>query len=168
MKITKETERELIAHLKKGSVSIPELQLDMKLSYKEARSLIEYATDHIWIGDCEEGNEYPAISKRFTHKTVPKSVCKSIYDTLDTDDLKVLCYIDHNFSATLTDILNNVDDDKEDMRSALNSLMDKALIFKNENNYYCRLSRKAVKLIKQGENENDTDSTLQKVLHNLS
>ena len=113
MKMTKKKEGELIAHLRNGKVSIPELQFEMKVSYKDARSLIEYATGHKWIKGCTSGNEYPVIVTNFSRKDLPADICKKIYDSLGYDDLKVLYYLGKRFSATLLDILEDVDDDEE-------------------------------------------------------
>lgn len=151
MKMTKKKEGELIAHLRKGNVSIPELQFEMKVSYKDARSLIEYATGHKWIKGCTSGNEYPVIVTDFARKDFPADICKKIYENLGYYDLKVLYYLGKRFSATLLDILEDVDDDEDDMQDALDKLIGVKLIFKHEECYYCKISRKSVRLIKKNE-----------------
>lgn len=151
MKMTKKKEGALIAHLRKGNISIPELQFEMKVSYKDARSLIEYATGHKWIKECTSGNEYPVIVTNFARKDLPADICKKIYEYLGYDDLKVLYYLGKRFSATLLDILEDVDDDEDDMLDALDTLMGIKLVFKHEDYYFCKISRKSIKLIKKNE-----------------
>lgn len=160
MKITKKKEGELIAHLRKGTISIPELQFEMKVSYKDARSLIEYATEHKWIKGCTLGNEYPVIVTNFSRKDLPADICKKIYENLGYDDLKVLYYLGKRFSATLHDILEDVDDDEDDMQDALDKLIGVKLIFKHEECYYCKISRKSVKLIKKNEKKKESDGPM--------
>jgi len=160
MKMTKKKEGELIAHLRNGKVSIPELQFEMKVSYKDARSLIEYATGHKWIKGCTSGNEYPVIVTNFSRKDLPADICKKIYDSLRYDDLKVLYYLGKRFSATLLDILEDVDDDEDDMQDALDKLIGIKLIFKHEECYYCKISRKSVRLIKKNEKNKKEDASL--------
>lgn len=160
MKMTKKKEGELIAHLRKEHVSIPELQFEMKVSYKDARSLIEYATGHKWIKGCTSGNEYPVIVTNFSRKDLPADICKKIYDSLGYDDLKVLYYLGKRFSATLLDILEDVDDDEDDMQDALDKLIGIKLIFKHEEYYFCKISRKSIKLIKKNEKNEEQNSTL--------
>ena len=169
MKMTRKMEGELIAHLRKGNVSIPELQFEMQMSYKDARSLIEYATRCKWIKDCASGNEYPVIVTDFSRKNLPVDICKRIYDELGYDDLKVLYYLGKHFNATLLDILENVDDDEDDMQDALDKLMDINLIFKHESCYYCMLSRKSIGLIEKNETREDLDTPkdLQRLLRHL-
>ena len=128
MKMTKK-EGELIAHLRKGTVSISELQFKMNISYKDAHSLIEYATGHKWIKGCGTGNEYPVIVYNFSRKDLPADICKKIYDKLGYDDLKVLYYLGRRFSATFDDILQDVYDDEDDMQDALDKLVAVKLIF---------------------------------------
>ena len=159
MKMTKK-EGELIAHLRKGTISIPELQFEMKVSYKDARSLIEYATEHKWIKGCTSGNEYPVIVTNFSRKDLPADICKKIYDSLGYDDLKVLYYLGKRFSVTLLDILEDVDDDEDDMQDALDELIGIKLIFQHEECYYCKISRKSVRLIKKNEKARDCDDTV--------
>lgn len=160
MKMTKKKEGELIAHLRKENVSIPELQFEMKVSYKDARSLIEYATGHKWIKGCTSGNEYPVIVTNFARKDLPADICKKIYEYLGYDDLKVLYYLGKRFSATLLDILEDVDDDEDDMQDALDKLIGVKLIFKHEECYYCKISRKSIKLIKKNERKENNGSDL--------
>ena len=160
MKITKKKEAELIAHLSKGYVSVPELQIEMNVSYKEARSLLDYAIEHKWIKGRSSGNKYLVIASDFARKDLPTDTCKKIYTKLGYDDLKVLFYLGKRFSATLLDILENVDDEEEDMRNALNKLLGARLIFKHEESYYCKISRKSIKLIQQNGNENDADDSM--------
>lgn len=153
-------EGELIAHLLNGKVSIPELQFVMKVSYKDARSLIEYATGHKWIKGCTSGNEYPVIVTNFSRKDLPADICKKIYDSLGYDDLKVLYYLGKRFSATLLDILEDVDDDEDDMQDALDKPIGIKLIFKHDDYYFCKISRKSIKLIKKSEKKDEQDSPL--------
>lgn len=160
MKMTKKKEGELIAHLHKGTVSIPELQFEMKVSYKDARSLIEYATGHKWIKGCTSGNEYPVIVTNFSRKDLPEDICKKIYDSLGYDDLKVLYYLGKRFSATLLDILEDVDDDEDDMQDALDKLIGIKLIFKHEEHYYCKISKKSIRLIKRNDKKDNQDGPL--------
>ena len=160
MKMTKKKEGELIAHLRKENVSIPELQFEMKVSYKDARSLIEYATGHKWIKGCTSGNEYPVIVTNFARKDLPADICKKIYEYLGYDDLKVLYYLGKRFSATLLDILEDVDDDEDDMQDALDKLIGVKLIFKHEECYYCKISRKSIKLIKKNEKKKESDNPM--------
>lgn len=160
MKMTKKKEGELIAHLRKGNVSIPELQFEMKVSYKDARNLIEYATGHKWIKGCTSGNEYPVIVADFARKDLPADICKKIYENLGYDDLKVLYYLGKRFSATLLDILEDVDDDEDDMQDALDKLIGVKLIFKHEDYYFCKISRKSIKLIKKNEKKRDCGETV--------
>lgn len=160
MKMTKKKEGELIAHLRKGNVSIPELQFEMKVSYKDARSLIEYATGYKWIKGCTSGNEYPVIVTNFARKDLPADICKKIYEYLGYEDLKVLYYLGKRFSATLLDILADVDDDEDDMQDALDKLIGVKLIFKHEDYYFCKISRKSIKLIKKNEKKNEQNSPL--------
>lgn len=157
MKMTKKKEGELIAHLCKGNVSIPELQFEMKVSYKDARSLIEYATGYEWIKGCSSGNEYPVIVTDFARKDLPADVCKKIYEKLGYDDLKVLYYLGRRFNATLLDILEKVDDNESDMQDALDKLISVKLIFKHEDCYYCKISRKSIKLIRKNEKKMKSD-----------
>lgn len=160
MKMTKKKEGELIAHLRKENVSIPELQFEMKVSYKDARSLIEYATGHKWIKGCTSGNEYPVIVTNFARKDLPADICKKIYEYLGYDDLKVLYYLGKRFSATFFDILEDVDDDEDDMQDALDKLIGVKLIFKHEEYYYCKISRKSIKLIKKNEKKKESDNPM--------
>ena len=160
MKMTKKKEGELIAHLHKENVSIPELQFEMKVSYKDARSLIEYAAGHKWIKGCTAGNEYPVIVTNFARKDLPADICKKIYEYLGYDDLKVLYYLGKRFSATLFDILEDVDDDEDDMQDALDKLIGVKLIFKHEDYYFCKISRKSIKLIKKNEKSKKEDAFL--------
>lgn len=160
MKMTKKKEGELIAHLRKGNVSIPELQFEMKVSYKDARSLIEYATGHKWIKGYTSGNEYPVIVTNFARKDLPADICKKIFDMLGYDDLKVLYYLGRRFSATFDDILDDVDDDKDDMHDALDTLMGIKLVFKHEEYYYCKISRKSIKLIKKNDQKKESAESM--------
>lgn len=123
----------------------------MNISYKEARSLIEYAAGHMWIKGCALGNEFPVIVSSFTRKDLPADICKRIHDRLGDDDLKVLCYLGQRFSATFDDILEDVDDNEDDMQDALDTLMGVNLVFKHEDCYYCKISRKSIKLIKKNK-----------------
>lgn len=43
MTITKKAADELVAHLQRSMISIPELQEEMGISYREAHNLIEFA-----------------------------------------------------------------------------------------------------------------------------
>ena len=159
MKITYKKEGELIAHLRKGHVSIPKIQYEMQISYKEAHALIDYAIKRKWLKECERGNEYPALVSKFLHKELTLDACKILYDELGYDDLKVLYYLEKNFSATLQEILDNVDDDEDDMREALDNLSSLKVIFEHDNHYYCLLSRRSVKQIQRiGEKEDDDTS----------
>lgn len=160
MKITKKKEGELIAHLRKGTVSIPELQYEMNISYKDAHSLIEYATGHKWIKGCGSSNEYPVIVSNFARKDLPADICKKIFDKLGYDDLKVLYYLGRRFSATFDDILEDVDDDETDMHDALDMLMGIKLVFRHEECYFCKISRKSIKLIKKNEKNKKEDTSL--------
>ena len=132
----------------------------MKVSYKDARSLIEYATGHKWIKGCTSGNEYPVIVTNFARKDLPADICKKIYEHLGYDDLKVLYYLGKRFSATLLDILEDVDDDEDDMQDALDKLIGVKLIFKHEDYYFCKISKKSIKLIKKNEKKNEQNSPL--------
>lgn len=132
----------------------------MKVSYKDARSLIEYATEHKWIKGCTSGNEYPVIVTNFARKDLPADICKKIYEYLGYDDLKVLYYLGKRFSATLLDILEDVDDDEDDMQDALDKLIGVKLIFKHEEFYYCKISRKSIRLIKKNEKKKDSDNPM--------
>ena len=160
MKITKKKEGELIAHLRKGTISIPELQYKMNISYKDARSLIEYAAGHKWIKGCTSGNEFPVIVSSFARKDLPADICKKIFDKLGYDDLKVLYYLGRRFSATFDDILEDVDDDEDDMHDALDTLMGIKLVFKHEDYYFCKISRKSIKLIKKNEKKKESDGPM--------
>lgn len=123
----------------------------MKVSYKDARSLIDYAAGHKWIKGCTSGNEYPIIVTNFARKDLPADIFKKIHECLGYDDLKVLYYLGRRFSATFDDILENVDDDEDDMQAALDRLTGVKLIFKHDNYYFCKISRKSIKLIKKNE-----------------
>ena len=160
MKITKKKEGELIAHLRKGTISIPELQYKMNISYKDARSLIEYAAGHKWIKGCTSGNEFPVIVSSFARKDLPADICKKIFDKLGYDDLKVLYYLGRRFSATFDDILEDVDDDEDDMHDALDTLIGIKLVFKHEDYYFCKISRKSIRLIKKNEKSKKEDASL--------
>lgn len=169
MKITKKKEGELIAHLRKGTVSIPELQYKMNISYKDARSLIEYAAGHKWIKGCTSGNEFSVMVSSFARKDLPADICKKIFDKLGYDDLKVLYYLGRRFSATFDDILKAVDDDEDDMHDALDTLMGIKLVFKHEDYYFCKISRKSIKLIKKNQKltENAETMDFRKMLEEL-
>ena len=160
MKITKKTEAELIAHLQKSTISIPELQFEMKVTYKDAKSLIEYAAGHKWIDECTYGNEYPIIVTTFERKDLPEDVCKKIYETLGYAALKLLYYLGNRFSATFDDILQNVDDNDYYIEGALDKLLDIKLIFKHENYYFCKISKKSIKLIKKNEKKKESDDSI--------
>lgn len=149
MKITQRTEGDLILRLQKGSVSVPMLQLEMNVSYKDAKSLIQYALNLNWLGACDSGNEYPVITKDFMRKNLSAEVCKKVYDALEYDDLKLLCYFESHFSATFADILNEVDEDAGDMQSAVATLIGLQIVFKIEDYYFCTLSAKSIKKIQE-------------------
>ncbi len=149
MTVTQKKEGVLIAHLQKGFVTIPELQIELKLTYKEARSLIEYATKRKWIAECESGNQFPTVTSSFARKDLPADVCDLVYDELDGDDLKVLYFLGRRFSATFADILKHVDDDEGDMWAALDVLLRVGLIFRHGSHYYCKISRRAISAIKK-------------------
>lgn len=160
MKITEKKEGELIAHLRKGHVSIPQIQYEMQISYKDAHALIDYAIKREWLKECEVGNEYPTMVSKFLHKELPPDACEFLYDELGYDDLKVLYYLEKNFSATLQEILSNVDHNEDDMREALDNLLNLKVIFEQDNQYYCSLSKKSVTQIKKIEEKEDNEISL--------
>jgi len=151
MTVTQKRESALIARLQKGFVTIPDLQIELNLAYREARSLIEYATKRKWIAECESGNQFPTVTSDFARKNLPKDVCDLVYDELDSDDLRVLYFLGRRFSATFADILEHVDDDEGDMRAALDVLLCVGLIFKHDSHYYCKISRRTISAIKKCE-----------------
>ena len=153
MKMTPKREDELIAHLRRKTISIPELQSAMNISYGEARGLIEYAMLNNWIKKCRFGNEFPIIETDFERKNLDADACKEIYDKLGYDSLKVLYYLGTRFKANLKNVLENVDDDKRDMEIALDQLLAENLIIKHEGDYYCTVSKKSIKLIRKIEKD---------------
>ncbi len=148
MQMTPSKESELIARLHRETVSIPDLQLELELSYKDACSLLDYAAKRQWIAECRGGIDYPVITNRFTLKDLPANVCEKLYDDLEYDDLQVLYYLGDRFSATFQDILSDVDHDSDDMSNAINNLLAAGLIFKHEDHYYCKISKQAVDTVK--------------------
>ena len=104
-------------------------------------------------------NEFPVIVSSFARKDLPADICKKIFDKLGYDDLKVLYYLGRRFSATFDDILEDVDDDEDDMHDALNTLMGIKLVFKHEDYYFCKISRKSIKLTKKNERRKEHDSS---------
>lgn len=132
----------------------------MNISYKDARSLIEYAAGHKWIKGCTSSNEFPVIVSSFARKDLPADICKKIFDKLGYDDLKVLYYLGRRFSATFDDILEDVDDDEDDMHDALDTLIGIKLVFKHEDYYFCKISRKSIRLIKKNEKSKKEDASL--------
>lgn len=103
---------------------------------------------------------YLHIVTNFSRKDLPADICKKIFDTLGYDDLKVLYYLGRRFSATFDDILEDVDDDEDDMHDALDTLMGIKLVFKHENYYFCKISRKSIKLIKKNEKKKESDGPM--------
>lgn len=151
MKITNKHEDKLITFLQKGSVSIPEVQYKMKISYRDARGLVEYAINHKWIAEYTDGIDFPTIESSFTRKDLPENVCKQTYKTLNRNDLRVLGYIGSKFSATIKEIIENLLDDEEDAEISLDKLVDLKLIFKIEEYYYCKISNESIAQIKKSE-----------------
>ena len=139
----------LIEHLLSETISIPQLQYEMNIPYKDARSLVEYAICHKWVSEHVSGNEYHIIVSKFTRKELAEDISQKIFTKLNYDDIKVLDYIGSCFVVSYKDILNDVDNDEETVLSALNKLVYMKLIFKHEHWYYCRITKRSIKLIKK-------------------
>ncbi len=153
MTMTKEMENKLVAVLQSGDISVPKLQYELGISYRDAWSLIKYAMGHKWIDECTEGIDFPIIASEFDRKDIPEDLCKTIYDKLRGDDLNVLYYLGARFNATFADIVTDVDDDVEDMQNALERLIASKLIFKHELCYYCKISEKSIETVKKSNGD---------------
>ena len=80
MTITKKVADELIAHLQRPTISIPELQEEMVISYREAHSLIEFAIKRMWLNPQAEGIDYQTVPSAFIPKSLNAEQCKKVYD----------------------------------------------------------------------------------------
>lgn len=157
MNITKKTADEFLSHLQVPSVSIPDIQEEMGIGYREAHDLIDYAIKRRWLFPCAEGNEYMTNPSAFKPKSLTKAQCQKIYDDLDSDSLNVLYYFSKNESATFSDILENVDDDDDDMQEAIESLIAANIFVECAGNYYCNISIKSIEKIKSCSKKSEAE-----------
>ena len=168
MSITKKTADEFLSHLQVPSVSIPDIQEEMGISYRDARNLIEYAIKRRWVFPCTEGNEYKTNPSAFNPKSLTPTQCQKFYDELSGDALNVLYYFAKNNSATFDDILENVDDDDDDMHDAIETLIASHILVECSGNYYCNISTKSIEKIKSCSKKNDLSTrSLRRMLGDL-
>lgn len=149
MTITKKVADELIAHLQRPTISIPELQEEMVISYREAHSLIEFAIKRMWLNPQAEGIDYQTVPSAFIPKSLNAEQCKKVYDILGIDELKVLFYFVKNKAPSFQDIIKDVDDDEDDMHDAIDTLIASNILVEFSGTYYCNISNKSIKKIKE-------------------
>lgn len=155
MSITKKTADEFLSHLQIPSVSIPDIQEEMGISYRDAHGLIEYAVKRRWLLPCIEGNEYKTNPSAFKPKSLTPTQCQKIYDELSGDALNVLYYFAKNDSAMFDDILENVDDNDDDMHDAIETLITSHILVECCGNYYCNIAAKSIEKIRSCSPKND-------------
>ncbi len=165
MNMNKRIENKLISLLDDTSISIPTLQLKMKLSYRDAAYLLQYAIGQGWVDKVPEGIDYPILTKELRRRELSEEACKKVNSVLDFDALRVLCYLGKNVGATLNDILADVDHDREDMLNALHDLIMSRLVFEVEQTYFCRISQSSTQMIKKNERHPSTSELTARLRH---
>ncbi len=151
MKITKDLEYKLIELLKKKTISIPEIQQGIALSYHEARILTEYAAAQKWIGECDEENRFPVTAKDFSPVKLTASATRMIRESISYDGKKVIRYAADHHCLCLADLLRDVDSDSDDMTDALDELIGYGLIFRLGAWYYCRIAPQSAVLLERSD-----------------
>lgn len=166
MRLTQDTEKELITQLSNGKISVPELQLGMKLSYKDARALIDYALAQKWIENCHFGNEFTVIATDFTRKDITEEECKSILETHRHFEIRILNCLGRIFSAKFSDILGNVPSIENELKNALNALVRADLVVEHQKIYYCKLTKKSVEMLMERDASSESITPLRRYFGN--
>ena len=162
MIITTEHADVLIRHLRKGSVSIPDLQLELKLKYREASCLIAYGIKQGWVYDKCVGNRFPATEKNYEPLELPPAMCESCMDSLDEHEIDALVCFHGKNPLQIEDILQKVTKSKSDAREIMSTLIEQALVFELDGYYYCTVAPKSLEIIKKLKEKQDADAAEQR------
>ena len=158
MIITKEHADVLIRYLRKGSVSIPELQLELNLKYRDAYCLIAYGVKQGWVCEKCEGNRFPATEQNYEPLELPFAMCESYIDLLDEHEIDALIRFHDKNPMQIEDILQKVTQSKSDAREIMRALIEQSLVFALDGYYYCTVAPDSLEHIKKLKEKQDAEA----------
>lgn len=129
-------------------VSVPQIQQDFGLTYKEAKVFLGELLDRGWVEKEPEGNRYPVKAEQLRLRSIERNEVETLIDEMDMNCVAVLQYIlkQRALGAEFDEIVNTLDD-KEDATKTIYLLTKNRLIYIHEESYFLCVSQKVVKVL---------------------
>lgn len=138
-----------------GHLSIPDLQITQRVSYREAKQIIAYGIARRWLSSNPRGIRYTVIKRSFALQTLTHTKCTEIGEDISRDAMRVLLYLAEHENTTFSHILQHVDDDESDMQDAIDELRKWDVILLFGGTYLINIASSSVKNIQKAFDSSD-------------
>jgi hypothetical protein len=135
------------------SVSIPWIQMEYSLSYRDAKAFLNQLISRAWVGKHPCGIYYAVRPENLRLRVIDRSEVDVLFEKVTTDCVSALqCIREKKGGATFDELVSAVRGD-EDTRDALETLQELNLIYKADELYFSCVSDKTIKVMGDVEAE---------------
>ena len=134
---------------KKDSVSVPWIQTEFSLDYKDAKEFLRHLMNRGWVETQTEGIEYAVIRQNLRLRKLERKEVDSLIEDMTNDCVSALqCIIDSEDSrgATMVQLIDEVKG-HDDTREALEILTNHNLVYKVKDSYLSTVSNTTVQVL---------------------
>lgn len=129
-------------------VSVPQIQQDFGLTYKEAKVFLRELLDRGWVGKEPEGNCYPIMKDLLCLRNIHRSEVDDLIEDVDMNCVSVLQTVlkAKGEGVDFGDITFALDDE-DDAQKTLQLLLKNRLLYERNGQYYICVSAKVVSVL---------------------